>query len=105
MISTKVKYQKATNLYNKNSTFVSPIFTFFLAENTIAYTPKQGTNREKYFIHIIYKAKYANSGWKRNTYPSISSFMDRVFSIFQREKYGSNPSEMDIKVVIPTPIA
>ena len=101
MISTKVKYQKATNLYNNNSTFESRIYTLFLVENTIAYTPKQGTNREKYFIPIIYKAKNANSGWKRNTSPSISSFMDRAFSIFQREKYGSNPSEMDIKVVIP----
>ena len=28
--------------------FVSPIYTFFLAGNKIVYTPRQGTNREKY---------------------------------------------------------
>ena len=31
---------------------------------------------------------------------SISSSTDRVFSVFRQEKYGSNPSEMDIKVII-----
>ena len=57
MISTKVQYQKATNLYNNISTFVSPIYTFSLAGNIIVYTPNQGSNREKYFNHIIYKRK------------------------------------------------
>ena len=36
-----------------------------------------------------------------NTPPSNSSFTDRVFSTFRRKKYGSDPSEIDITVVIP----
>ena len=35
-----------------------------LAGNIIVYTPNQGTNREKYFNHIIYKGKDADSGGK-----------------------------------------
>ena len=52
---------RATNLYNPNSTFVSPIYTFSLAGNIIAYTPNQGTNREKYFNNLIYEGKAADS--------------------------------------------
>ena len=49
---------KARKLYNiNNSTFVSPIYTFSLAGNTIVYTPIHGTNRQKYFNHIINKGK------------------------------------------------
>ena len=92
---------KATKLYN-NSTFVSAIYTFSLAGNIIVYTPNQSTIREKYFNQIICKGKCQL--WREiNTSPSIYSFIDRVFSIFRRKKYGSNPSEMDIKVVIPAP--
>ena len=40
---------------------------------------------------------------EKNTSPSIYSFIDRVFSISQQEKNGSNPLEMDIEVVIPAP--
>ena len=35
-----------------------------LAGNIIVYTPDQGTNREKYFNHIIYQRKDADSGGK-----------------------------------------
>ena len=42
--------------------------------------------------------------WRKiNTFPSISSLKDRVFPIFRQEKVRSDPSEMDIKVVIPAP--
>ena len=36
-------------------------------------------------------------------FPSIFSRTDRVFSIFGQKKVWSDPSEMDIKVVIPAP--
>ena len=49
------------NLYNINSTFISPIYTFFCRE-TIVHTPNQATNREKYFNHNIYKGKNADLG-------------------------------------------
>ena len=42
--------------------------------------------------------------WREiNTPPSISSLTDRVFSNFRQEKVRSDPSEIDIKVVIPAP--
>ena len=46
---------KATNSYNNNSTFVSPVYTLSLAANIFVYTPNQGTNKGKSFIHLIYK--------------------------------------------------
>ena len=48
---------RAAIQFNNNSTFVSPIYTFSSARNIIVYTPIQGTNREKYFNHNIYKGK------------------------------------------------
>ena len=39
----------------------------------------------------------------KNNFPSISSFTDRVFSTFRRKIYGSDQSEVDIKVLIPAP--
>ena len=40
------------------------IFIPFLGGKKIVYTASQGTNREKYFNHIIYKGKDADSGGK-----------------------------------------
>ena len=37
---------KATNLYEINSNFVSPIQSFYLTGNILVYTPIQGTNKE-----------------------------------------------------------
>ena len=50
--------------FQKNSTFVSPTYTFFLVENILADMPRQGTNREKYFYEIDYKGGSADSGMK-----------------------------------------
>ena len=58
------KNTNAKILYNHNSTFVSPIYTFSLAGTIIVYMLIQGTNRDKYFIHIIYRGKNADSGGK-----------------------------------------
>ena len=57
MTSEATVIPKATMYFNPISTFVSPIYAFSLARNIIGYTPIQGTNREKYFNHIIYKGK------------------------------------------------
>ena len=72
-----------------------------LAGNIFAYTADQGTNREKYFNHSIYQRERCRLWREKNTFPSISSLTDRVFSIFRQKKVRSGPSEMDIKVVIP----
>ena len=97
------QYHSRNYLYYISNNFVSPIYTFSLAGKIIVYTPSQGTFREKYFNHTIYKGKNADFWWKINISPSICYLMDRVFSIFWQKKYGSNPPEMDIKVVIPLP--
>ena len=74
---TKLFNEVCTVVYNNhknNSTFDSPIYTFFLAENIIIFTPNQGTNGEKYFTHINYEGKYADSGRKKTPfYPSFPS--------------------------------
>ena len=83
----KIEYNtKGYNLCINNSTFVSPIYTFSLAGNIIAYTPIRGTNSEDYFNHIIYKRKKIRLWREINSSPSISYFRDRVFSIFRRKK-------------------
>ena len=51
------KIPKGFYLYNNSDTFASPIYTIPLAGNIVVYTPIQGTNNEKYFIHIIYEGK------------------------------------------------
>ena len=55
--SAKGTLPEGCNSYNNNSTFISPIYTFSLTGNIIVYTPNQGTNREKYIHHKIYKGK------------------------------------------------
>ena len=57
---------------------------FALAGNTIIYTPIQGTSREKYLIHNIYKGKMSTLA-EINTSPSTSAFIDCVFSIFRQK--------------------
>ena len=74
-----------------------------LAGNIIVYTPDQGTNREKYFKYNIYQREGCRLWREINTLPSIFSLTDGVFSIFWQKKVRSDPSEMDIKVVIPAP--
>ena len=71
-----------------NSTFVPSIYTFTLAGNIIVYTPIRGTSMEEYFNHIIYKRKKFRFWRKINKFPSISSFIDRVFSIFRQKSRG-----------------
>ena len=64
MISTKGTIPEGYKYIYNNSTFVSPIYVFSLPGNIIVYMPNQGTNREKYFNHAIYKGKNADSGRK-----------------------------------------
>ena len=68
---TEGKYNTGilSSVLHKNKTcafcaFISPIYTFSSAGNIFVYTPSQGTNREKYFIHYHIKVKYGNSGGK-----------------------------------------
>ena len=53
-----------------------------------------------FIISIKEKGRF----WREmDTAPSVSSYIDRVFSESRGKKYGSNPSEEDIKVVTPAP--
>ena len=88
------------NLYNNICTFVSPIYTFPWRKTKLFTRQIKVQIGKSTLIKLFIKAKCRL--WReKNTLPSISSFTDRVFSIFRRKKYGSDPSEMDIKVVIP----
>ena len=44
-----------------------------LAGNLVVYTPDQGTNREKYFDHIIYQRKRCRL-WRENKHLSVHFF-------------------------------
>ena len=65
--------RKGYNLNNNNCTFISPIYTFPWRENLIVYTPDQGTNREKYFNHIIYQREGMPT-LAGNKHPSVHFF-------------------------------
>ena len=112
--SWKITICNSRKIYKRNNTqrlqFIkSPLYFHFsylylsLAGNVINYTPDQGTNREKYFNRNIYQRERCRLWREINTLPSISSLTDCVFSIFRQKKVWSDPSEMDIKVVIPAP--
>ena len=52
---------------------IPTVLSFFyiyltLAGNIFVYTPNEGTTREKYFDHIIYKGKDADSGGKQTLF-------------------------------------
>ena len=68
--------KKGYTLYDNNSTFVSPIYTFSLAGNITVYTPYKGTIGEKYFNHIIYKGKMPTPAG--NEHLSIRFFFQRL---------------------------
>ena len=73
-----------------------------MAENIIVYMPIEGTKREKYFNHIIYKGKMPTVAGNKQL--SVHSFLHRLRLFhLSKEKYGSELSETDIKVVIPAP--
>ena len=57
------QYRKATIYIIKAVLYLSYLY-LSLAGNIIVYTPNQVTNREKYFNHIIYQGKDADSGGK-----------------------------------------
>ena len=63
MISNSVQYREATNFMIKLVLRFSSLY-LPLAGKIIVYTPNQGTNREKYFNHLIYKGKNADSRGK-----------------------------------------
>ena len=85
------------------SNFVSPVYTFSLAGNIVASTPVQSTIREKKLFSYYLRSKNADSGGKKNTLRPFLFSWTATFPSFD-ENYGCNPSERDIKVIIPAPI-
>ena len=68
---SKYKQSNVNNVqFWKATIYIITLFFHFsylylsLAGNIIVYTPNQGTNREKYFNHIIYQGKDTDSGGK-----------------------------------------
>ena len=68
---SKYKQSNVNNVqFWKATIYIITLFFHFsylylsLAGNIIVYTPNQVANREKYFNHIIYQGKDADSGGK-----------------------------------------
>ena len=94
---------KGSNLYKITCTFFSPIYTFRWRE-TYLFTRQIKVQLGKSSLITLFIIEMGCRLWRKiNTLPSISSLTDRVFSIFRQKKVRSDPSELDIKVVIPAP--
>ena len=89
------------NLYNNNSTVVPPIQNFSLAGNIIVYKPNQGTNREKYFIHIIYKGKNAESRGKQTPLRPFLPSWTASFPSFDGKSTGTIRQKWTSKSLFP----
>ena len=63
---------------------LSPVYTFYLAGNIVVHMTIQDKNWQKYFNQNISKGKKPTLAAK-NTSLSISSFLNRVFSIFRQK--------------------
>ena len=94
---------KGYNLYNINCTFIFPIYTFPWRETKLFTRQIKVQIGKSTLIRIFIKEKGCRLWREINTLPYISSLTDRVFSIFRQKKVRSDPSETDIKVVIPAP--
>ena len=81
MMSNSVQYRKATNLNNKISTFVFFIYFFSLVGNIVVYTPIQGTNREKHFIHNIHEGKMPTLVGNKHLSVHFFSHRPRLFHL------------------------
>ena len=66
-------------------TFISPIYTFSLAGKLFVYRPSQNTNREKYSYKLQHQSQNADFDGIWTTHPSISSLIERAFSIFPQK--------------------
>ena len=76
-------------IINIESIFVSPIYAFSLAADTIVYTPSQGINREMYCNQTIYKKTPSPAG---NKHHSIHFSIDKPIPFqVSTKKYGPNP--------------
>ena len=100
-----LEYSCTNKLYknkkiNISSTFLSLAVYIFMAGKINGYTPIPGKNTENYCNYKFYKSRKADSDGRE--LPS-RSFLPGFFSIFRRKMYGPNPSQMDIKVLIPEP--
>ena len=93
---------EGNNLYNNNCTFISPIYTFPWRETQL-FTRQIKVKIGKSTLIILFTKEKMPTLAGKNTPPSISFLTDRVLSIFRQKRYGSDPSEMDIKVAIPAP--
>ena len=91
---------KGYELLSDNITFTSPIYTFPCRETKL-FTRQIKVKREKSFL-ITLRIKGKMPILAGNKHLSVQFLLHgpRPFHL-STEKYGSDPSEMDIKVVIP----
>ena len=79
------------------------LFIHFPWRETYLFTQQFQVQIRKSALIIIFIKEKCRLWRETNTFPSIYSLTDRVFSIFRQKIYVSNPSEMNIKMLIPAP--
>ena len=84
MTSESVQYRKAA-IYIIIKYFPFSLLYLSFAGNLLVYTPTQGTNRENYFNHIIYKGENAGSGGKKHLSVHFLLQRPRLFHFFHEE--------------------
>ena len=93
---------KGYKLYNNNSNFISPIYTFHWRKTQLFTRQIKVQIGKSFLITLSIKGKMPTLAG--NKHLSVHFFLHGPrLSIFRQEKYVSNPSEMDIKMVIPAP--
>ena len=94
---------KSYNLHNKNCTFLSPIFTLPWRE-TLLFTRQIKVQIGKSTLIILFiEGQDADPGGKQTPVHPFLPSQTASFPSFDGKRYGCDPSEMDIKVVIPAP--
>ena len=102
IMSKLVQYQKAA-ICIIITVLSFLLFILFPWQETKLFT-RQSKVQIRNSTLIILSIKEKCRLWREiKTSRSISFFIDRVFPYFDGKTYGSNPSKMHIKVVLPAP--
>ena len=92
---------KATKTYNFSSTFVPPIYTFLLTGTIFVYRPLHGTIKNGILFNT-FMGEMPTLVVKLHLSVLFFLPIPHLFYL-STEKNGCNPSETDIKMVIPAP--
>ena len=101
MILIKSTIPKGYSLYNNSSTFVCPIYTFPWRKTKLLKRQINEQIGKSTLIILSIKGKMPTLAGNKHLSVHLFLHGTRSFLSFDRKKQGSNPTEMDIKVVTP----